>query len=267
METTSSWNANDPSSPIVWTERVAKRFGGVLAIADLSISILAGRLHCIIGPNGAGKTTFFNLLSGVIRPTSGRIYFRGDDITRLDPDEIARRGLVRTFQTPRPFLTLTVEENALLAHFGQTAGFLPFSILANRAGRLEGKAKALDVLERVGLLDIRARLVSSLAHGEKKRLELAVALACSPTILLLDEPTAGMNARETEEMSEIIRQVAHEITTVVIEHDLDFVRRMADFVTVLHQGGILCEGSVMEIENDDRVHRVYLGADGEPPSH
>jgi ABC-type branched-subunit amino acid transport system ATPase component len=235
---------------------VSKRFRGVVALDDVSLSVAPGTVHCIIGPNGAGKTTLFNVLSGTERATGGQVRFRGEDITRLPVDRISRMGLVRTFQTPRAILTFGARANVGLALAGRGARNAALRLLLAREPPPE-EAEAL--LERVGLA-VPDVPVSELSHGDRKRLELAVALACRPEVLLLDEPTSGMNEEETTEMAEIMRGLAGELTLVVIEHDLDFVRRMAERVSVLHQGRVLTQGSVAEVEADQRVRDVYLGA-------
>jgi branched-chain amino acid transport system ATP-binding protein len=241
--------------PILRAQKVTKRFGGVTAVEDVSLTVLSGRVHCLIGPNGAGKTTLFDVLSGATTASAGRVLFCGRDITR-DPAHIrSQQGLVRTFQSPRPILTLTVRENLLLAASGWRG--------RHRARRLlwrgvDDRPRAEEILEAVRL-EGQAAWPSELSHGARKRLELGMALACGPKLLLLDEPTAGMNAAETGEMSEIIRGIGRHTTVLVIEHDLDFVRRMADVVTVLNRGRVLCEGPVEAVEQDDRVREVYIG--------
>jgi branched-chain amino acid transport system ATP-binding protein len=244
------------SEPVLAVNRVTKRFRGVVALRDVSLSVMPGGVHCIIGPNGAGKTTLFNVLSGTERATEGTVLFRGREITTSSVDRISRMGLVRTFQTPRAIMSFDARANVGLALAGRDAHHAAIRLLLSREPPGE---EADRLLERVGL-EISEAPVSELSHGDRKRLELAVALACGPSLLLLDEPTAGMNEQETTEMAEIMRGLAGELTLVVIEHDLDFVRRMAERVSVLHQGQVLTEGSLAEVEADTRVRDVYLGA-------
>jgi ABC-type branched-subunit amino acid transport system ATPase component len=213
------------------------------AVDGIDLQVREGRIHCIIGPNGAGKTTFFNLVSGMLPPTAGNVSFRGHDITGRPPHVISRLGMARSFQTPRVFPSLTVRDHLLLASRESPDAW----------------PEAREALARVGLLEREGVLGGDLAHGEKKRLELAMALAMRPALILLDEPTAGMNARETAEIAGIVRAVAAAATIVVIEHDIDFVRGIADVVTVLHKGKVLREGTIAEIERDEEVRRVYLG--------
>jgi ABC-type branched-subunit amino acid transport system ATPase component len=242
--------------PLLEVEHVAKHFGGVRALTDVSLTVERGRIHCLIGPNGAGKTTLFEVLSGTPRATAGAIRFAGRDITRSSPDRIARMGLVRTFQSPRAIGTLTVRENLMLGVAGRDAGYSSLRLLRRRDA---GSREADGVMRTVGLHHPDAS-PADLSHGARKRLELGIALACGPRLLLLDEPTAGMNVAETEEISAIIRSVADRVTVVVIEHDLDFVRRMGDRVTVLHRGEVLTAGTVAEVEADERVQDVYVGS-------
>ena len=242
-------------SALLRAENVSKRFGGVKAVQDVSLTVLAGRVHCLIGPNGAGKTTLFDVLTGATRASGGQVVFGGEDITSDSAASRSRHGLVRTFQSPRAILSLTAGENLLLAASGRRA--------RHRARRLlfrgtDDHASVDEILDAVRI-ETPAAWPSELSHGARKRLELGMALACRPRLLLLDEPTAGMNAAETREMSEIIREIARETTVLAIEHDLDFVRRMADVVTVLDRGRILCEGSVGAVEHDERVREVYIG--------
>lgn len=230
-------------TPMLRTESLTKRFGGLLAVNAVTLVVDRLGVHCVIGPNGAGKSTLFHLVSGLVRPDSGRVEFDGRDITRWSLEAVSRLGLVRSFQTPRVFTTLTVGDNLRLA----------------AATRRQSEEQLQSHLERFGLLVAPKTPTSALGHGQRKRLELALAVACQPKLLLLDEPTAGMNAQETEELEKVIREVAERTTIVVIEHDIDFVRRMADRLSVLHRGSLIREGTVAEIESDAVVRRVYLG--------
>ncbi len=228
---------------VLQTIGLSRRFGGVRAVESVDLCIREGHIHCIIGPNGAGKSTLFNVISGIIPATAGRVVFGGETITGKSPQAISRLGLVRSFQTPRVFASMTVLDHVLLAS----------------RERPEASARARDALARVELLGRVDILAGDLAHGEKKRLELAMALAMRPRLILLDEPTAGMNAHESEAIAGIVCEAAAGATVVVIEHDIDFVRGIADTVTVLHKGMTLREGTIAEIERDDEVRRVYLG--------
>jgi ABC-type branched-subunit amino acid transport system ATPase component len=231
------------SSALLQTSGLSRRFGGLHAVEGVDLRIQQGAIHCIIGPNGAGKSTLFNLISGMLPPSSGSVVFRGQNVTGKAPHTISRLGLARSFQTPRVFPTLSVLDHLLLAS----------------RERPHDCPVARDALARVGLDGRAALAAGDLAHGEKKRLELAMALAMRPALILLDEPTAGMNAHETAAIAAIVREAATAATVVVIEHDIDFVRGIADVVTVLHKGRVLREGTIAEIERDDEVRRVYLG--------
>ena len=228
---------------VLQTVNLSRRFGGLRAVDGVDLRIESGRVHCIIGPNGAGKSTLFNLISGTLPASGGTVIFAGRDISGRAPHAIGRLGLARSFQTPRVFSSLTVADHALLA------------------SREEARdcPRATAALEQVGLLGRKDVLGGDLAHGEKKRLELAMAIAMRPAVMLLDEPTAGMNAHETREIAGIVREVASAATVVVIEHDIDFVRGIADVVTVMHKGKVLREGTIAAIESDDEVRRIYLG--------
>lgn len=230
---------------LLQTTGLSRRFGGLRAVDGVDLQIRQGMIHCIIGPNGAGKSTLFNLISGMLPPSAGRVTFRGQEITGKPPHAIGRLGLARSFQTPRVFPSLSALDHVLLAS-REHARDCPV---------------AGDAMMQVGLADRAAVPAGELAHGEKKRLELAMALAMRPALVLLDEPTAGMNAHETAAVAGIVREAAAATTAVVIEHDIDFVRGIADVVTVLHKGRVLREGTIAEIERDDEVRRVYLGAE------
>jgi branched-chain amino acid transport system ATP-binding protein len=228
---------------VLQTIGVSRRFGGLRAVDGVDLQVRDGRIHCIIGPNGAGKSTLFNLVSGMLPLSGGRVLFAGRDITGRAPHALGRLGLARSFQTPRVFASMPVLDHVLLAS-REAPHDCPL---------------AWEALARVGLRERGNVLAGDLAHGEKKRLELAMAIAMRPRLILLDEPTAGMNAHETEAIAGIVRELAREATVVVIEHDIDFVRGIADDVTVMHKGRVLREGSIAEIERDEEVRRIYLG--------
>jgi ABC-type branched-subunit amino acid transport system ATPase component len=231
------------SAVLLQTTGLSRRFGGLHAVDGVDLQIRQGAIHCIIGPNGAGKSTLFNLVSGMLTPSAGTVTFRGRDVTGKPPHAISRLGLARSFQTPRIFPTLSTLDHVLLASREQP----------------RDRPIADEAMAQVGLADRATVPAGDLAHGEKKRLELAMALAMRPALILLDEPTAGMNAHETASIAGIVREVAARTTVVVIEHDIDFVRGIADVVTVLHKGRVLREGTIGEIERDEEVRRVYLG--------
>jgi len=245
------------SDVILAAQRLARRFGGVQAVRDVSFEVRPGELRAIIGPNGAGKSTLFGLLTGQVRPDSGRVLFKGDDITGKAPHVLARRGVGRTFQINSVFVTTSVLENvqlALLAREGRTWNM--FSV-----ARKLFVAEATALLGAVGLGAEAGKLTSALSYGDRRRLELALALACRPQVLLLDEPTAGMSMTDKPRMVGLIRDIVRErgVTAVMIEHDMDLVFSAAERITVMHQGGVLAEGTPAEIQANARVQEIYLG--------
>lgn len=238
-------------------ERISKFFGGFLALYDVSLQVEAGERRAIVGPNGAGKTTLFNILDGQLKPSSGRILIGSEDVTRLRSHEMWRHGVTRTFQRNNLFLGLTVQRNVRLAVQARYD-------LGKRAISPCSRFPQLDqdveqVLEKVRLTGHSGTVANDLAYGQQRQLELAIALAGRPRILLLDEPTAGMSPAETHDMIEMLQGLPREITILIIEHDMDVIFALSDRVTVLHLGKVLAEGSREEIERDPRVLEVYLG--------
>jgi urea transport system ATP-binding protein len=238
---------------VISTHELVVEFDGFRALDGVGISIEAGELRFLIGPNGAGKTTLLDVLTGLTRPTSGRVEVLGHDVTRLSEHAIVQRGIGRTFQTPTVFDGLTVAENVDLAH----AGTRSRGRLLRRPGRLPSALG--DVLERVGLLQHAARPAAVLSHGQRQWLEIAMLLAPDPRVLLLDEPVAGMTREERALTGQLLQDIAEERTVVVVEHDMDFLRRWAQKVTVMHQGRTLAEGSVEQVQANPKVREVYLG--------
>jgi len=237
---------------------LTKRFGGLVATNDVSLTFDAGTLSAIIGPNGAGKSTFFNLISGAIRPDSGQILFKGEDITGLNRAAIVRKGIGRAFQVASFFPTMTVAENlmaAITAHRGQ------WGDLSHRFPRQGVRARALDVAEMLGLHDKAEVLSANLSHGDQKLLDIALALALEPSLLLLDEPTAGMGPEERWRMIEKVQRLwqVQNLTLVFIEHDMDIVFSIASSIRVLCYGRVLAEGTPDEIRNNQAVIEAYLG--------
>jgi branched-chain amino acid transport system ATP-binding protein len=229
-------------------ERVFKRFGGLLAVDNVSLAVEAGRITALIGPNGAGKTTLFSIISGFLPPSEGRVFHRGADITGMPPHLVARRGIVRTFQIVQPFAGLTVHENiAIGAHL-------------SRRSRADALAAAAEVASTVGLGDLLGRPAASLTVAGRKRLEVARALAAKPELLLLDEVLAGLNPVEVATMVPIIRGIADSgVTILMIEHVMQAVMRLAEHVFVLAEGRIIAEGAPRVVVDDARVIEAYLG--------
>jgi urea ABC transporter ATP-binding protein UrtD len=235
--------------------RLVKRFGGLVAVNEVDLTIEEGETRCIIGPNGAGKTTLFNLLTGEQRPTEGEVLFRGRRIDGLPPHRITRLGVARKFQVPAVFPELTVIDNVRVAANGRRS----LSALLLRDRRQD--ARVWRVLEEADLIDQVAVPAERLSHGQVQHLEIAMVLATDPTVLLLDEPTAGMTHGETTRTAELLKSLSRErrLTTVIVEHDIDFIKMMGDKITVLHEGKVLLEGPHTEIERSAEVRRVYLG--------
>jgi branched-chain amino acid transport system ATP-binding protein len=245
------------AGPILRVERLAKRFGGLEALGGVDLSVAHGDFRAIIGPNGAGKSTFFNAITGLLRPDGGRVTFEGRDVTGEPPHLLARRGVGRTFQITSVFHDLSALENvqvALLAHARRS-----WSVWPKARPLHAGRARELLVL--VGLAAAAERLAGTLSHGDQKRLELALALAGEPRLLLLDEPTAGMAAQERLESIRLVRRVAGKLglSCVFTEHDMAVVFAVATHITVMHQGRVLAEGSPAEVRARREVQQVYLG--------
>jgi branched-chain amino acid transport system ATP-binding protein len=245
------------AEPILTVERLSKRFGGLTATNDLSMSIARGEVHAVIGPNGAGKTTLISQLSGTVLPDAGRILFDGHDITRMPPYDRSALGLARSFQVTSIFLDITAEDNVALAvqaHAGHSFRFLR---TARRDPELRAPARA--ALERVGLAERADVVAADLSHGEHRQLEIAMALATNPKMLLLDEPMAGMGVEESARMVAALRGFRNTHTILLIEHDMDAVFALADRITVLVYGSAIATGSPEEIRRNADVRRAYLG--------
>jgi branched-chain amino acid transport system ATP-binding protein len=250
--------------PVLIVDNVTKAFGGLKAVNECSLSVARHSITGLIGPNGAGKTTLFNLITGFLRPTSGRIYFNGLRIDGLPPHKIFRKGIVRTFQIPRELGSMTVLENLMLVPTGQVGERIwnPW-FFPSRVSREEEKiyGKAIEVLEFVDLAHLRDEYAANLSGGQKKLLELARTLMCDPQMILLDEPGAGVNRVLMKKLVEDIERLRRElgITFFVIEHDMDLVTRLCDTVIVMSEGRKLAEGPFEEIREDSRVLEAYLG--------
>ncbi len=245
--------------PVLETRGLSKAFGGVHAVRDVDLAMPKGEIRALIGPNGAGKTTFFNMLTGQLRADAGLVLFKGERLGGLPPYAVWRLGVSRTFQITATFATLTALENvqvARLSHLGKTYALL------ERAQSLQ-TAEAHALLEQVGLADQAGRVAAVLAYGDLKKLELAVALANDPELLLLDEPTAGMAPAERGALMALAQRIARArgLTVLFTEHDMDVVFAVADRITVLHQGCVIADGAPAAVRADPQVQRVYLGGD------
>jgi len=240
------------------TDRLSRSFSGFKAVNDVTIEIPRGGVRTIIGPNGAGKTTFFNLLSGLLPPNSGKIYFDGLDITSFEPYRRARLGLARSFQITNIFAKLTVYENVRLAvqavYDGKASFFFP-----SRAKMGDLAANTEAILHDIGLTAVAGGLAENLSHGDQRRLELGLVLARDPKVLLLDEPLAGMSPTETHATVELIVRIAPGRTILLVEHDIDVIMAISETITVLQTGQILAVGTPLEIRQNEAVQRAYLG--------
>jgi branched-chain amino acid transport system ATP-binding protein len=256
-------------------KNVSRRFGGVVALDRVSFKVMAGQIKAIIGPNGAGKTTLFNVISGLLKPETGRVAFKGRKITGLKPYQIARAGVARTFQNPSLFLQMSVLENVMVGRHSRTRWEFTGCCL-----RIPGQLReergigesAMAQIQFVGLEHLAAAQAGALGFGQRRMVELARALATEPELLLLDEPASGLNTRETEDLGALIGRIRDKgITVLLVEHDMSLVMDISDDILVLHNGTPIAEGAPSVIQNDEEVITVYLGkgfqhaAPGEEP--
>lgn len=242
---------------ILETENLRKEFGGLVAVKDVSIHVTRGHLHSIIGPNGAGKTTFFNLLSGNLRPTSGRLLYNGEDITKLPLHQRAHVGIGRSFQITNIYPNQSVFENARLAAQAVDSNAM---VIFNHFSRFQSyEARAFEAIDLVGLTGKERLLANMLSHGDQRKLELAMIVASDPKLMLLDEPTAGMATEQVPEVLEIISLLSQDRTVMLVEHNMNVVMSISDRITVMHNGSVLAEGSPREIASNEIVQSAYLG--------
>ena len=242
------------SHPLI-TEKLTMHFGGLAALEDIDLAVERGAIHAIIGPNGAGKSTFFNCLTGLLLPTSGRVLLEGKDITGLPPERISQLGVARSYQITNIFPGSTCLENVRIAVQSRQR---TRSFLRHHRGDAATLNDAESILGTVGLGGKEEVVASSLSHGEQRNLEIGIALATRPTLLCLDEPTAGMSASETREIVELIRRIGASLTILIVEHDMQVVMSLADRITVLDYGQVLAQGTPEEIQGNPAVQEAYL---------
>jgi len=249
---------------ILETRGLTKIFNGFAAVREVNLQVRAGRIHALIGPNGAGKTTFFNLLTKFLAPSAGQIFYRGADITQEKPARVARRGIVRSFQTSAIFPHLTALENVRIA----VQRFLPttFHFWKHESTLCSLDRRAMQLLESVDLAGFAGRIAFELPYGRKRALELATTLATDPALMLLDEPTQGMGHEDVGKVTALIRQAAAGRTVLMVEHNMNVVASIADTITVLQRGRIIAEGPYAEVSRNPRVIEAYIGGSGSAPA-
>jgi branched-chain amino acid transport system ATP-binding protein len=240
---------------ILRTEALTVRFGGLTALNQVTLAVAPGEIRAVIGPNGAGKSTLFNCLTGVLRPTAGRIVLQGQDVTGLPPHAISHRGLARSYQITNILPGATVLENVRIAAQSRRHGW---SLWRHHLAYADLVERSRAVIAAVGLAGKEEELAANLSHGEQRNLEIGIALATEPRVLCLDEPTAGMSPAETRATVELVRRIAADYTILIVEHDMEVVMGLARTITVLHYGEILAEGAPTEIQANPRVQEVYL---------
>jgi branched-chain amino acid transport system ATP-binding protein len=237
---------------------ISRSFGGLVALDGISYGVRKGEISGIIGPNGAGKTTLFNVITGELKPTRGRVYLGGKDITGLSPDLICRKGVSRTFQLTFVFPEMTVLECVWIGVYSRLRQ--PWNLFFSRADRLESVAqKAKDIIHTVGLHQKMHEIASNLSYGDQKVLEIAMALSTEPLILLLDEPTQGVGPAEVDAIVSLVERLSQDMSIVLIEHDMDIIARLCHQVTVLSFGKLIAEGTCESVSQNEEVQRVYLG--------
>ena len=242
-------------TPILRTEGLTVRFGGLTALNNVSLEVPRGEIRAIIGPNGAGKSTFLNCLTGVLRPTSGHVRLNGEDVTGLPPNRISQKGIARSYQVTNILPNATTLENVRIAAQSRRHSW---ALLTHHRAYRDILDKAETALEAVGLRGKADELAANLSHGEQRNLEIGIALATEPQLLCLDEPTAGMSAAETHDTMQLVRRIAKNLTILIVEHDMQVVMELCHHITVLHYGEVLAEGSPAEIQRNPRVLEVYL---------
>ena len=246
-----------PSNKLILkTKNLSKDFGALRAVNDVTLGIGPG-VHSIIGPNGAGKTTLFNLLTGFLKPTEGKIFYQGEEITHLAPYDISKAGMARSFQITSVFPELTVYENVRLAVQSRLKAAYNFLVSFKSLKGVNEKTK--NILSQLGLLELADLKAKNLSYGLQRSLDIGVSLATEPKVILLDEPTSGMDQKDTDQIIQLISDISRKMPVALIEHNIDIVLSISDVITVLYQGEVLAEGTPSEIQNNDKVQEAYLG--------
>ncbi len=248
------------SMEILRTEKLTKTFGALTAVNQVNLFVKEGEIHSIIGPNGAGKTTLFNMLAGQLSPTSGRVWLKDQEITGWKPFQISHAGIGRSYQVTNIFPVLSIKENVRLGVQSRTKN--NFSLFRKASSLKEVEEKTLQVLEEVGLTGMMNQKASEVSYGDQRALEIAIALATSPRLLLLDEPTSGMPHEDSFRIMHLIKQISKGLTIVLIEHRMHVVMTISDIITVMAQGKVIAEGSPVEVKKNEEVIRAYLGSSG-----
>lgn len=241
---------------VLKTIHLTKNFGGLGAVLDVNFTVRKGDLQTIIGPNGAGKSTFFKLITGELKPSKGQILFLNKDITHLPQTAISHLGIAVAYQITNIFPLLTVFENVRVAAQSRKT---TFNLWSRAVSHKEFVEQALHILEQINMLDCKNEVAANLSHGHRKRLEIGIAMATRPSLLLLDEPTAGLSPTETRQTIELIKKIARDLTIVLVEHKMKVVMEVSDRITVLHYGRLLAQGTPDEIRSNEEVRKVYLG--------
>jgi branched-chain amino acid transport system ATP-binding protein len=243
--------------PLIETRKLSKNFGALKAVNEVDLKVYPGEIHSIIGPNGAGKTTLFNLLTGFVRSNKGEVFFRGENITNQEPQIVSKKGLSRSYQITSIFPALSAHENVRMAAQSRTKESYNFIKHFNRL--TEAKEKADEILEFIGLIERRNLISKNLPYGEKRILDIGIALATNPEIILLDEPVAGLPLGDFQWMMRLIEQISKSLTVVLIDHNIDLVISISHIITVMNQGSVIAEGSPDEIQRNEKVQEAYLG--------
>ncbi|WP_136602153.1 ABC transporter ATP-binding protein [Salinigranum halophilum] len=243
------------------TEDLRKQFGGLTAVDDVSFQVERGETRAVIGPNGAGKSTLINCITGMLEPTAGSVYFDGDDITGMDPHVAVQTGISKSFQTASIFPNMTVKENVEIAALAAEHGSFQLNFFKNRGSFEEVHRISERMLDAVGLLEHRDKTAGSLPYGDKRRLEIAIALASEPEMLFMDEPTAGMSPEETNSTVDLIEELQDDLglTILIVEHDMEIIFRISDQILVLNRGRVIADGTPEEVRDNEDVQEAYLG--------